>query len=497
MRLRIRIGLSSCITLPLLLKSSKTVMSRSKMFKDLSANAVQTGIAQFVGLCTFYFMSRYISKEDFGSFNWSIAVGSTILAIGSMGLDLVLIKRISAGQDVRLLAGIHFFHTLLIGFLLLVGIFILLNVAPNLIPYQPLFLLVIIQLTITSVANSFKFTLTGLEAFKQLAIISVVINLIKLTTVIFLFLIDSFSILHILIGFIFTSIIELIHGYYFVNIHLKERLKPIIEKVTYKNFVVESLPQLGVVLFDSALARIDWILLGVFSTATITAEYSFAYKFFELSKIPLVILAPVLLTRFSKLLKEGHSVDKKKMGNIQVFFNIEMFISLLIPIYMVCAWPTLIDMVTANKYGSVNHVTYALLSVCVPIHFMINFLWTIGFVQGQLKTIMIITICSSLFNILVNVNLIPRMGALGAAYSFLGTSVLQLTIYFILINRKNIVIEFKNTLLLILLALSSVLLSRYFFANNYIAATVAIMLYTIIAFFAKLFKIDRTFLKSV
>jgi O-antigen/teichoic acid export membrane protein len=172
-------------------------MSKNKILKDLSANAVQTGIAQLVSLSIFYLMSRFISKEDFGTFNWSTALGSTILAIGSLGLDLVLIKRISSGQDARLLAGIHFFHTVLLGFILITSIGLIIYFAPQLIPFQPIFLLVIIQLTITAIANSFKFTLTGLEAFKQLAIISIVVNLIKFLLVIILFIINRFSIISI------------------------------------------------------------------------------------------------------------------------------------------------------------------------------------------------------------------------------------------------------------------------------------------------------------
>ena len=114
-------------------------MGENKISKDLLANAVQTGIAQLVSLSIFYLMSRYISKDDFGTFNWSTALGSTILALGSLGLDLVLIKRISSGEDAKLLAGIHFFHTVLLGFILLLSIGLMMYFAPQLIPFQPLF----------------------------------------------------------------------------------------------------------------------------------------------------------------------------------------------------------------------------------------------------------------------------------------------------------------------------------------------------------------------
>jgi O-antigen/teichoic acid export membrane protein len=461
-------------------------MSKNKILKDLSANAVQTGIAQLVSLSIFYLMSRFISKEDFGTFNWSTALGSTILAIGSLGLDLVLIKRISSGQDARLLAGIHFFHTVLLGFILLTSIGLIIYFAPQLIPFQPIFLLVIIQLTITAIANSFKFTLTGLEAFKQLAIISIVVNLIKFLLVIILFIINRFSIISIVFGFIFTSFLELMHSYYFVNKHIKGQLKPIIEQTTYKNFIKESLPQLGVVIFDSALARVDWILLGIISTAAITAEYSFAYKFFELAKLPLVILAPVLLTRFSKLLSTDQAIEADTQEGIQAFFGLEIFLSFLIPIFMTCAWTDLIDWVTDGKYGAVNQDNFGILAFCVPLVFAINFMWTIGFIQGQLKPILRITITASLFNLVLNILLIKYLGSMGSAIAFLLSTVLQFFMYATTIRFDRIKVDFKPFVLFFLLAIISVLFSKLIFSNQYLAAVMASTSYIGIAFLSKM-----------
>ena len=49
----------------------------------------------------------------------------------------------------------------------------------------------------------------------------------------------------------------------------------------YKQLLKESLPQTGVVLITSALARFDWIFIGFMVSAIKLAEYSFAYKKFS------------------------------------------------------------------------------------------------------------------------------------------------------------------------------------------------------------------------
>ena len=456
-------------------------MNSKKLFKDLSANTIQTGITQVAGLLIFYIMSKYIAKADFGEYSWATAVGSTIIAIGSLGLDLVLVKRIASGQDVRTMAGIHFFHTLLVGFLTVVVLLVLQIIWPSLLAYHPLFLLVIIQLVLSSVANSIKFSLTGLEEFRSLAIISIITNCLKLAAVVLLLLFHTLTVQNIVLGFVFTSFIELLINFYFINKRIGQRLRPVLEKTTYKDFVLESLPQLGVVLFDSALARVDWILLGIISTISITAEYSFAYKFFELSKLPLLILAPVLLTRFSRLYQSNEPVSEEKQRSIQAFFNLEIFIALLIPVFMICAWTDLIDFITDGKYGAVNQITYTILAICVPLHFVINFLWTMGFVQKQLKAIMYITIGVSVLNLLANIILIPLYGSTGAAIAFLLGTIVQLLLYYFTVNQDIMLINLKNALLLFLIAVSSILILRIFIENNYLLAFIACILYISLA----------------
>lgn len=470
-------------------------MNSSKLFKDLSFNVVQTGLTQLAGLVIFYVLSRYTTKSEFGIYNWSTAVGSTIIAIASLGLDLVLVKRIAAGQDAKLIAGIHLLHTLIIASGIILTVCLLQILLPDLLQYHFILLLILTQLIINNVANSLKFSLTGLEAFNSLAIISVLLNMVKLTIVFVLLLNHYFSLKTVIYGFTFASCIELAAAYYFISKKVRSYIKPKFRKEVYIGFIVESLPQLGIVLFDSALARIDWILLGLFSTAAITGEYVFAYKFFELSKLPLLILAPVLLTRFSKLFQPDVVITEEKIKSIQKFFNLEMFIAFLIPIFMVCAWSNLIDLITGNKYGAVNRITYAILALCIPLHFMINFLWTMGFAQSQLKLIMYITIGVSIFNTVVNILLIPIWGSNGAALAFLAGTLLQFVIYRSKVERKKLPINLITAAKLALIATGSVILSIFIIPNTFLSGIFAVFFYVGVCLTTKIVRLNE--IKSI
>jgi O-antigen/teichoic acid export membrane protein len=327
--------------------------------------------------------------------------------------------------------------------------------------------------------------MNGLEAYKRLAVLSLITNSIKFLLIIALYLIHQFTILNVIYCYLITTAVEFVLAYVMLNKSLAIRVKPLLKVKEYKYFILESLPQLGVVLFDSALARIDWILLGIVSTAAITAEYSFVYKIFELSKLPLLIISPILLTRFSKLFSSESIVSPEHQHEIQIFLKLELFLIMLIPLVLSCVWTPLIDYFTDNKYGAVNEVNYYILALCVPLMAVINFLWTLGFVQGQLKVIMFITIGVSIMNILGNTILIPFYGAQGSAIAFLASTILQLFLYLKYIHQNRLKFKLKNAGLAFLIAVFAVACAK-FLSNNVIFTTaMALMIYVLLALLSK------------
>lgn len=472
---------------------------KKKLIRDISANTLQTVVTQVFGLIIFYITSKYLQKDDFGQLNWCMAVGSTIIAVSSLGLDLVFVKRIALGQNVLILSGIHFFHTLVVGLVLCGVAFLVKQFLPSFTSVHPFFFYVFLNLALANVANSFKLCLNGLEAYRQLAFMSFCINTFKLVAIISLYLFARFDIMNVILAYTLTSLFEFILGYYMMSRSLSRRVKPLLKIMEYKYFILESLPQLGVVVFDSALARIDWILLGIISTASATAEYSFAYKIFELSKLPLLIIAPVVLTRFSKLFSGDNVISDKHKDEIGTFFKLEMFVIMFIPIVLAVTWTPLIDYFTNNKYGAVNELNYRILALCVPLHGVINFLWTMGFVQGQLKKILFITVTVSGLNILANAIFIPVYGALGSSLAFLTCTLIQLLLYLKYIDQKQVKLNYVNVILSLLSAFLSVLISKFLLDNVIYAAILAVILHSCIIFGSgqiKLFKLKQILSKS-
>lgn len=461
------------------------IFGKKQLVKDISANTLQTIITQVFALLIFYVTSKYLPKNDFGEFNWSMAIGSTIIALASLGLDVVFVKRIASNRDTVTISGIHFFHTLVVGLLLCTAILLLSVFWGGFYASHPLFLLVFINLSLINIANSFRLCLVGLESYRNLAIIAAITSVFKFLGIIALYLLGYFTIQTVISTFIVSSVLELILGYWYVNYSLAHRVKPLLRVKEYKYFILESLPQLGVVFFDSALARMDWILLGIISTAAATADYSFAYRMYESSKLPLLVIAPILLTRFSKLFAQPDKIDQKSKDDVAVFFRVELFVVMLIPIVLICTWTPLIDYFTNNKYGAVNEVNYMLLAGCVPLHCISNYMWSMGFAQGQLKAIMYITLVVALLNFGLNCLLIPLYDSLGASIAFLISTFLQTVLYVFFMKKDHLKLELHTCFIAFANAILSIVLAKLLTNNVIFATVVALLTTTILAVLTK------------
>lgn len=443
-------------------------MSEGKrFFKDISASAVQIGVTQVANLLIFYLISKYISKEDFGFYNWSMAVSSTIITVLSLGMDLVYVKRIASGFKEKITISLHFFHALVTSGVLIVAIGFVTLFFPNLFNFNTLFLLVLINQSVFTIGNSIKFCLNGLEKYNKLALIAIITNLLRVSLTLALLFLNYFTIYFIVAAFIASYLIEFIISYFIARKVLNYFIIPKMYFGEYKGLIKESFPQLGTVLFDSALARIDWILMGIIATSVKTAEYTFAFKMFEVSKMPYLIIAPILLTRFSKLFKDERKIEENEKSNLDNLFKVELFLAVLIPITAIAIWSDFFDLITNNKYGAVNQLTYSILALCIPLHYSTNFLWTMAFTQGQLKTIFWITLITSVTNILLNIFLIKAIGAEGAALAFLISTLIQVFLYYKLTKQHNYQFNLKALISFVAIGILSVLPS-YFLTLHFI-----------------------------
>jgi O-antigen/teichoic acid export membrane protein len=203
------------------------------------------------------------------------------------------------------------------------------------------------------------------------------------------------------------------------------------------------------------------------------AEYSFAYKIFEISTLPLLALAPLLVPRFTQLFKNGeYPVD-----DLRLLLRAEMVVAVFIALLLNLCWTPLIDMVTANKYGRVNTQTIFILSLCMPLLYFNNFFWSIAFAKGRLKMILLVIAVTFVINLVGDVVLIPFFKNEGAAFAYLAAMLAQCVFYLKKNSIKALGNLWQSLVLCAFCAISSGSMAKLLFNNYWLVLVSALVMY--------------------
>jgi O-antigen/teichoic acid export membrane protein len=460
-------------------------MSR-KLIKDISASSAQVIFNQCLGLLIFFITSRYLDKAVYGEMNWSLAVLTFFTSILSLRLEQIVVRRVAAGQDasklLTLFTGHIVFFGLLFYILLLTGSFVF----PSFFNKHNLLLILAVSQLFSFFSSPFKQLANGKENFRYLAVMSSVANLVRAIWLLLIVMFSSLSIGNVLLVYIISSFLELIICFYLGKYRLQVSFNKQHGLKDYFILVRESLPQAGAVILNASIARIDWILLGIFATAEKTAEYSFAYKVFELSPLPLLIIAPVLLSRFSRLFSAGSgTVLLQRKQDISLLIRIEMILATFIPLVLNIIWSPFIDYITGNKYGAVNESTFFILSCCLPFLYMNNIFWSAHFAQDHLKVIFRITLITFLVILTGDLVFIPFYGAKGAALVYLLATIIEYLNY----CRSSALSILKDTwrspLICMLIAFSSGFIAFYISGSVVLRLTIGLPLFCLLVLATK------------
>jgi O-antigen/teichoic acid export membrane protein len=397
-----------------------------KFIKDVSASSAQVILNQVLGLVIFFITSRYLTKSVYGEMNWSLAVLTFATTILSLRLEQLVVSRVAAGQHPGKMLTLFTGHIVFTGLLFYVALFAASFIFPAFFEKHNLLLILAISQLLSFFSSPFKQLANGKENFRSLAVMSSVVNIIRSVWLLFVVIFSSLIIQLVLAIYMVFSFIELIICFYIGKYRLKVSLSSQYGIYDYFTLIKESLPLAGAVILNASIARIDWILLGLFITAEKTAEYSFAYKVFELSPFPLLIVAPILLSRFSKFFSaNSESVLLQRKQELSLLIRTEMILATFIPLVLNLVWTPLVDSLTANKYGAVNASTFLILSCCIPFLYINNLLWSVHFAQNHLKRILRITIITFLVILIGDLVFIPLYNAKGAAIVYLVATVIE------------------------------------------------------------------------
>lgn len=407
---------------------------RRGILKSFFSSGLQAIAVQVLGVLFIVVVAKVLPKEEFGIIQWANATAMFITTLLSFGMEQVVVRRIASSSSSDWAASAFLFHNF-IGSLLA---FCLTLLAAYLLPdprgailYLPLFFA---AQAIIFLVTPLKQFLNAKHLFTPYGIIAVFSNGCKIILAVILVKQDNFNIITTGNVLVACALIELIALLIYVKTKTSFRLR--FRFSAYKKLIKESMPQYMAVVFDSSLSRLDIILLGIIGGSyAAMGEYGFAYRAYEIARLPIVIIAPVILNVFARLLSSADGITTDVQQQIKKLYTVEIFIAVLIPLTLNILWSPLLDYFLDNKYGSANATVFLLLSVCVPLHFFVNLMWTMSFAAKKYKKIASLTMFSAVLNLVLNIALIPFWGGVGAAVAYLITTIFQTLAYYLLVNK--------------------------------------------------------------
>lgn len=392
---------------------------KKKFLHDISANSLQLIINQACGLAIFYILSTRLPKGNFGEINWTLGVLLTGFGILSFGIDQIFIKRIASGREPGALLPAYLFHVLFSGLAVYALAFLASLLFPQFFSSHNLLLWLGIAKLMIFFSTPFKQLATGLERFRALLLMSVCSNLVRTLALLLLLTRKEYEMQYVIAIFILGDFAELLLSILITRTGLHIPIRFSFRPAVYKDLLKESLPQLGVTVMAAILARFDWIYLGVAANSYVVADYSFAYKIFEIATLPMMVVAPVLITRFARLFHpDKGTAAPPNSKDLFLLLRFEMLVAAFTALVLVIGWTPVIDWLTDGKYGAINQYTILLLAAAIPFMYFNNFLWTINFSRGKLKDIFYVFLLTLFVNITADMLLVPDFEGEGAAAGF-------------------------------------------------------------------------------
>jgi len=409
----------------------------TRLFRDIALNTLQVLVNQVLGVFIFLLLSRSLDKDIYGELNWSLAVLTLITTILSLRLEQIVVRNVAAGKDPSAMLTLFLAHNAVTGLIFLGGLLAASFLFPAFFHRHYILWILSISQLLTFFSLPFRQLATGQSAFGWLTAISTVSNIIRCGWIGWLAAFSAITLPRVLIIFILSAGVEFILGGYIVVRKLKVPFSTRQNFATYQQLIKESLPQVGLVFLNAGIARIDWILMGFLSTRVHTAEYSFAYRAYEFSPLPLLILAPFLLNSFSRYFSGPGSGSALTGGPahtpapawLGLFVRLSAIFATLLPLWGMLLWAPLVDLLTHHKYGQVNNLTFLLLSVCIPFQYLINICWSAEFAANRLGRIFAITAVTAVIVVAGDCLLIPAYGGQGAAMAYLVSMIVQYGLY--------------------------------------------------------------------
>lgn len=364
----------------------------------------------------FYISSLYLTPNDFGTYNYILAIAVIFAIFADFGISVAISKFTAENNEhgnKDHLKKLLFNGTFIVFFVNIIIFFILLAIGRYCFPEiekKYLYLLFSIILFI-SFSGIFDGILRGLKKFKEASLASFVSSLLSLIAG--YYLIKYYSLSGALISKSLIYAINIIgqliiyHSFIF-----KVDYRIIVKIIKYS--IIIGTANLGYFL----CTKVDVIILGNFGYLTEISSYEIINKIFQISFIPFMILGQVLAPFITVLFykKKYKKLFRNFYAYLILIFSLGIIFSLVF--YFISPW--ILDLLF-KEYS--NDTTISMIKYLITL-LPINFVFLVishGFIHasGYARIFILPVIVMSITNIALDYIFIIKFGFFGVIYATL------------------------------------------------------------------------------
>ncbi len=381
--------------------------------RRIAYNVVFTSTAKILGtvlaLVSIGFITRYLGKEGFGDYSTILAFFAFFSAIADLGLYAISTREISRpGSDEEKILGNVFAIRILASFLILA-------VSPVLIHFFPYSSGVKTGIIIAALAYVFASSYSVLIGLfqKRLAMDKVAVGefagkVVQLATVI-IAVRSNFGFLAVVSSLFFNMLVSFAVVYSLSRKYLVFSLR--FDWRAWRKFIKESYPVGISAIIVFAYFKLDTILLSVLKTSADVGIYNAAYKVLEnVAFFPAMFVGLVMPIMSRYILHEREKFVKVADKTFKVF----LVLAVPLVIGAIFLAEDIIGLIGGTGFEAAAPVL-KVLAFAMAFIFFGNFFTNVIIAGNQQRKLIAILFFCAVFNVSLNLVLIPRFSYNGAA----------------------------------------------------------------------------------
>ena len=464
-------------------------MSQIKtIFNNMSWLLVSQIIASICGFIWTILMARYLGVSKYGILGFGISLTGILAITLDFGISSHIVRSVATDYDS---APKYLGNVIPLKSIFSIGTFVLTLIILIIMKADQITITVTLLFSIETIINTFKNLLNGVfQAFeegKYQGIGNIISNLL-LFAFILITIYTDLDIYGITFSYILANLIALIYEYYVLNKHI---IKPKFEFnwSFCKKVTLLSIPFALASFFYTIYYSIDVVMLTHLVGAYPTGIYNAAYKLISVLTLFYSIYVAVIFPAMNKFYK-----NDERLLTISLEKSIKYLSLIMVPIAVATMFYSkdIIQLIYGNTFDAASSALSILIwTVCL---LFINGACAM-LLQASHKEVTVTKIyaIAAIFNIVLNIFMIPHYSYNGAAFTTVMSDLLILIIFAYIIYKLKYTINKKLYLDIVKIIIGSSILGVALYLlnlNMWVALPVGIIIYLIAVWALRVFDGD-------